>query len=165
VEKILDRPQNEQSTPMIELLLLMQLSQSSIAQGKAPDLNDVTAFVAAAKSVTLSGAARDMGLPTSTVSGALTRLEEHVGILLIRRSQRGLGLTDAGKEYLTSCGRALRSLLEGSELVERQRVNPSGLLRVAAPVCFAKNTLAPLLATQELLCGFEMKYCGCFSCA
>jgi DNA-binding transcriptional LysR family regulator len=57
-----------------------------------------------------------------------------------------LVLTDAGKEYLTSCRRALRSLREGSELVERQRVNPSGLLRVAAPVCFAKNTLAPLLA-------------------
>ena len=47
--------------------------------GKALDLNDVTAFVAAAKAGTLSGAARDMGLPTSTVSRALTRLEEHVG--------------------------------------------------------------------------------------
>jgi len=32
--------------------------------GKAPDLNDVTAFVAAAKAGTLSAAARDMGLPT-----------------------------------------------------------------------------------------------------
>jgi molybdenum-dependent DNA-binding transcriptional regulator ModE len=74
--------------------------------GKAPDLNDVTAFVAAGKAGTLSGAARDMGLPTSTVSRALTRLEEHVGVLLIRRNQRGLVLTDAGKEYLTSnCGR------------------------------------------------------------
>jgi DNA-binding transcriptional LysR family regulator len=114
--------------------------------GKAPDLNDVTAFVAAAKAGTLSGAAKDMGLPTSTVSRALTRLEEHVGVLLIRRNQRGLVLTDAGKEYLTSCRRALRSLRDGSELIERQRVNPSGLLRVAAPVCFAKNTLAPLLA-------------------
>jgi LysR family transcriptional regulator, transcriptional activator for dmlA len=114
--------------------------------GKAPDLNDVTAFVAAAKAGTLSGAARDMGLPTSTVSRALTRLEEHVGVLLIRRNQRGLVLTDAGKEYLTSCRRALRSLRDGSELIERQRVNPSGLLRVVAPVCFAKNTLAPLLA-------------------
>jgi len=114
--------------------------------GKAPDLNDVTAFVAAARAGTLSGAAREMGLPTSTVSRALTRLEEQVGILLIRRSQRGLALTDAGKDYLTSCRRALRSLREGSELVERQRVNPSGSLRVAAPVCFAKNTLAPLLA-------------------
>ncbi|MBB5319373.1 LysR family transcriptional regulator [Tunturibacter empetritectus] len=64
--------------------------------GKAPDLNDVTAFVAAAKAGTLSGAARDMGLPTSTVSRALTRLEEHVGVLLIRRNQRGLVLTDVG---------------------------------------------------------------------
>ena len=114
--------------------------------GKAPDLNDVTAFVAAAKAGTLSGAARDMGIQTSTVSRALTSLEEHVGVLLIRRNQRGLVLTDAGKEYLTSCRRALRSLRDGSELIERQRVNPSGLLRVAAPVCFAKNTLAPLLA-------------------
>ena len=88
--------------------------------GKTPDLNDVTAFVAAAKAGTLSGAARDMGLPTSTVSRALTRLEEHVGVLLIRRNQRGLVLTDAGKEYLTSCRRALRSLRDGSELIERQ---------------------------------------------
>ena len=39
--------------------------------------------------------------------------------LLVRRSQRGLALTDAGKEYLLSCKRALRVLREGREAIER----------------------------------------------
>jgi LysR family transcriptional regulator, transcriptional activator for dmlA len=48
------------------------------------------------------GAARDLGLPTSTVSRAITRLEGALGLLLVQRSPRGFLVTDAGKEYLHS---------------------------------------------------------------
>ena len=81
-----------------------------------PDLNDVRIFVEAGRAGTLTAAAREMKLPTSTVSRALTRLEKHLGVLLVQRSRRGLVITDFGREYLQTCRRAMRILKEGNEL-------------------------------------------------
>ena len=109
------------------------------------DLNDVRTFVAVAQAGTLTAAAKELQLPTSTVSRALTRLEQHLGVLLVQRSPRGLVLTDSGKEYLQSCRRALQTLRHGSQLVEGRRSRPSGLIKVACPVTMARDVLAPLL--------------------
>jgi LysR family transcriptional regulator, transcriptional activator for dmlA len=109
------------------------------------DLNDIRTFVAAAEAGTLSGAAGALHLPTSTVSRSLTRLEKRIGLLLVRRSQKGLALTDVGRQYLVSCGSALRKLREGDDLLEMHRANPGGVLRVECPVTMARDVLAPLL--------------------
>jgi DNA-binding transcriptional LysR family regulator len=109
------------------------------------DLNDVRTFVAIAQAGTLTAAGREMDLPTSTVSRALTRLEQHLGALLVQRSPKGLVLTDSGKEYLQSCRRALQTLRHGGELLEGRRSSPSGLIKVACPVTMARDVLAPLL--------------------
>jgi molybdenum-dependent DNA-binding transcriptional regulator ModE len=79
------------------------------------DANDVVMFVAAAEAGTLSGAAKELGVPTSTVSRSLTRLEQSLQMLLINRSSKGFALTDAGTEYLESCRHALRALSDGNE--------------------------------------------------
>src|SRR5450631_250671 len=71
------------------------------------DLNDVRTFVLAAQAGTMSAAAKTLHQPASTVSRSLTRLERHLGVLLAHRGPKGLGLTDAGKEYLLACRRAL----------------------------------------------------------
>jgi LysR family transcriptional regulator, transcriptional activator for dmlA len=109
------------------------------------DLNDIRTFVAVAQAGTLSAAARDLKLPTSTVSRSITRLEKSLGLLLVQRSPRGLILTDDGKEYLLSCKRALRSIRDGGELMEERRGNPAGLIRVSCPVTMARHVLAPIL--------------------
>jgi LysR family transcriptional regulator, transcriptional activator for dmlA len=109
------------------------------------DLNDVRTFVAAGQAGTLTAAARQLQLPASTVSRALTRLEKRLGVLLMQRSPRGLVLTDSGKEYLESCRRALQTLRHGRELLESRRSSPSGLIKVVCPVTMARDVLAPLL--------------------
>jgi len=109
------------------------------------DLNDVRTFVAVAQAGTLTAAAKEMHLPASTVSRSLTRLEKQVGVLLVQRSPRGLLMTDSGKEYLQSCRRALRTLKDGGELLERRRASPSGLIKVACPSTMAREVFAPLL--------------------
>ncbi|MEO6911729.1 MAG: LysR family transcriptional regulator [Edaphobacter sp.] len=111
----------------------------------ALDLNDIRTFVAAAEAGTLSAAARQLQVPVSTVSRSLTRLEKHLGVLLVRRSSRGLALTDSGREYLQPCRRALRTLKDGSDLLGHQRSQPRGLLRIACPITMARDLLAPLL--------------------
>jgi len=109
------------------------------------DLNDVRTFVAVAQAGTLTAAAKELQRPASTLSRALTRLEQHLGVLLVQRSPRGLVLTDSGKEYLQVCRRALQTLKHGRELAEGRRSRPSGLIRVACPVTMARDVLAPLL--------------------
>jgi LysR family transcriptional regulator, transcriptional activator for dmlA len=109
------------------------------------DLNDVRTFVSVAQAGTLTAAAKELHCPASTLSRALTRLEKYLGVLLMQRGPRGLILTDAGKEYLQSCRRALENLQHGHDIVESRRSSPSGLLKVACPVTMARDTLAPLL--------------------
>lgn len=109
------------------------------------DLNDVHTFVTVAQAGTLTAAAKELHIPASTVSRSLTRLEQHLGVLLVLRSPRGLVLTDSGKEYLQSSRRALQALRHGSQLIERRRSMPRGLIKVACPVTMARDVLAPLL--------------------
>jgi len=116
------------------------------------DLNDIRSFVTVALAGTLTAGARELHLPTSTVSRSLTRLEKHLGVLLVRRSPRGLVLTDSGREYLLSCRRALRTLKEASDLLEIGRTGPRGLIKVACPIHMAREVFAPLL--KEFLTRF-----------
>jgi DNA-binding transcriptional LysR family regulator len=109
------------------------------------DLNVVRCFVAAAHAGTMTAAAKALNLPTSTVSRSVNRLEKHLKVLLVRRSSKGVVLTDSGKEYLQACKRALRALKEGGELLESQRSRPSGLLKIACPITMARDVLSPLL--------------------
>jgi DNA-binding transcriptional LysR family regulator len=109
------------------------------------DLNDVRSFVTAAQAGTLSAAAKRLQQPASTISRSLTRLEKHLGVLLVRRGPRGLVLTDEGKEYLLSCRRALRTLNDGGQQLEARRSDPSGVIKVACPVTMAREIIAPLL--------------------
>src|SRR5580692_9200084 len=109
------------------------------------DLNDVRTFVTVAQAGTLTAAAKESGIPASTVSRALTRLEKHLNVLLVQRSPRGLVLTDSGKDYLQSCRRALRTLKDGGELLEGRRSSPGGSIKVACPVTMAREVFAPLL--------------------
>ena len=109
------------------------------------DLNDVRTFVIAAQAGTLSAAGKTLNQPASTVSRSLTRLERHLGVLLAQRGPKGLVLTDAGREYLLSCRRALRTLTDGGEFLEARRSDPSGTIKIACPLTMARELLAPLL--------------------
>ncbi len=108
------------------------------------DLNDIRLFVVAARQGSLSAAARELRQPVSTLSRALTRLEKHFGLLLVRRGARGLVLTEAGQQYLAACKRALHSLREAAARIEESRSNPSGIVKVACPVTMARDVVMPL---------------------
>jgi DNA-binding transcriptional LysR family regulator len=107
------------------------------------DLNGVRTFVAIARAGTPTAAAKEVQLPTSTVSRALTRLEKHLGVLLVQRSPRGLSMADSGKEYLQSCRRALRTLKDGGELAFARA--QAGSLRWLVPSQWHREVFAPLL--------------------
>lgn len=59
-------------------------------------IQEMTIFAALAERTSLASVARHFGLSTATVTRALSRLEQRLGVLLVIRTTRSLRLTDAG---------------------------------------------------------------------
>lgn len=62
-----------------------------------PDLSAFQAFVSVVDAGSLTRAAAELGIPRTTIARRLTRLEEDLGVRLIKRTTRSLHVTDAGE--------------------------------------------------------------------
>ena len=99
----------------------------------ALDLNDVALLVRVIQVRSFSAAARERGVPVSTVSRRIARLEATLGIRLVERSTRHLSLTDAGRTYFDHAERAVDDLAQGTERVRELQTEPRGRVRIIAP--------------------------------
>lgn len=110
------------------------------------DLNHLAVFVAVAEASGISAAAKKLGLPKSSVSRALSSLEAELGVQLVLRTTRQVSLSTAGAALYDRVAPQLAALQSTvSELPEREK-QPSGLLRVTAPVDFGAMVLAEIVA-------------------
>lgn len=107
-------------------------------------LDEAAVFVRVVERGSFSAAARELGVPTSTVSRQVQRLEDALGVSLVTRSTRSLSLTDAGAEYHRQIAPAIVAVREAGELVRGQAVEPSGHLRLTAIVDLS-DWLGPLI--------------------
>jgi DNA-binding transcriptional LysR family regulator len=109
------------------------------------DLNDIGVFVAVVDAGSFTGASRRLGLPRSTVSRRVARLERTLGSRLLHRTTRRLRLTDLGATYYERCAAALAQLDEAQSLVRAAQAEPRGKLRFSAPHDLGGH-LAPVIA-------------------
>ena len=109
------------------------------------DLSDLRIFVRIAELGSVSGAARALSLPKSSVSRSLGRLEEVAGSALIERSTRHFRLTDAGDMLLRHARRILEDVGEAENALSGMIGVPRGTLRVTAPFTFTVGLLTPML--------------------
>lgn len=110
------------------------------------DLNEMAIFVHVVEAGSFTGAAKNLGLPKSTVSRKITQLEERLGIRLIQRTTRSLRLTDTGNAYYNHCARILSEIEEANIAVTQMQSTPTGTLRITAPVLFGSTVLSSLVA-------------------
>jgi DNA-binding transcriptional LysR family regulator len=107
--------------------------------------SDMAAFVRIVEAGGLAPAARDLGVTPSAMSKQLARLEARLGVRLLTRTTRRIGLTPEGETYLAR-SRDILSLIEAAEQdVTAGRGRPGGLLRVNTGTAFARHRLIPLL--------------------
>lgn len=109
------------------------------------DLAHLRAFARIADLGSVSGAARSLGMPKSSVSRSLSRLEEVVGAALVERSTRHLRLTDAGLLLHRHAGRILDDVNEAENAIGGLIGKPSGTLRISVGFTFAAGPLASML--------------------
>lgn len=108
-------------------------------------------FVRVVEAGSFVRAADQLGLSNTATSRLVADLETHLGARLLNRTTRSLSLTDAGRAYYERCLPLLAELEETEALVGGQTLNPSGLLRLTAPIAFGAERLAVLLAGFKVL--------------
>lgn len=109
------------------------------------ELSDLRSFVRITDLMSVSAAARALGLPKSGVSRALARLERDVGVMLVDRSTRHLRLTDAGTHFRPHALRILADVEEAGAALDGLGSVPAGSLRVSLPFTIATALVAPML--------------------
>lgn len=109
------------------------------------EIDDMRTFVEAASSGGFTRAAERLRLAKSVVSRRIARMEGALGVQLLRRTTRGITLTEAGAEFKARCERILAEFEEATDAIAAHRSEIVGRLRLAAPNSIA-SLLAPTLA-------------------
>jgi DNA-binding transcriptional LysR family regulator len=110
------------------------------------DWSDMRIFLAIARSGSLGGAARQLGVSHPTVGRRLQVLEQSSGQSFFLRTAQGLVLTDSGERILS-----LAQDMEDSALAIERRLaghgdQPEGVLRISSADWFACHVLSPVLS-------------------
>lgn len=116
------------------------------------DLNTLIIFRRVIELESLSKTAEELGINASTVSRKIVELETFYGVKLLHRTTRALTLTEEGRTFYNYC-QSIGDLLQRSENeIMHTQSEPTGTLKVVAPVDFGN------LALQKLLTQFAKKY-------
>jgi DNA-binding transcriptional LysR family regulator len=94
----------------------------------------IPVFVKVVEAGSFSAAARLLNMPKTTVSAKIAALEKRLELKLIQRTTRRLHVTEAGMKYFRHCANAMREMELGEAALQSAQGEPTGLLRVTAPI-------------------------------
>lgn len=106
---------------------------------------DLGFFTALAMAGSLSGAAREMRVTTAAVSKRLSQMERRLGVPLVNRTTRRMGLTVEGEILLHHARSILAEMADLEQQLGTSHTTPSGLLRVNATLGFGRDHIGPLM--------------------
>jgi DNA-binding transcriptional LysR family regulator len=110
------------------------------------DFGDLLVFTKVVEVESLTRAGQLLGMPKSTVSRRISRLESHLGAQLLLRNSRAVTVTPDGALFFEYCLRSLGVLRDGERALQSQQRRPQGLVRLAMPHALGQTLLPNLLA-------------------
>lgn len=93
-----------------------------------------------------TAAAARLGVSKAAMSQHMADLERKAGVTLVRRTTRSVQLTEAGQRLVDDTRAQFEHIAQSFAQVRDLAGVPRGLLRVTAPVAFARQQLVPRLA-------------------
>src|ERR1700743_1779595 len=96
-------------------------------------LSGLSELLLVAEKRSFRAAAAELRVSPSAVSQSVRALEERVGVRLLQRTTRGVGLTEAGARFIARLEPALTRVREAFESLGELRDRPAGTLRLSLP--------------------------------
>ncbi|ATQ70006.1 MULTISPECIES: LysR family transcriptional regulator [Methylosinus] len=122
-------------------------------------LEAMRVFVAVADAGSFTAAAERLDLSRAMASKHVMDLEARLGVRLLDRTTRSVGVTEAGAAYATRCREILDAIATAEQEATSRAAEPVGRLRVSAPSFFGARFVAPLVAAfaeRHLRVGVEL---------
>ncbi|MCJ9723475.1 LysR family transcriptional regulator [Agrobacterium sp. SHOUNA12C] len=116
------------------------------------DFDGLALFIRIAQAGGLASAERATGIPKATLSRRLSALEESLNVRLVRRTKKGVILTEQGQQLFDRSQTAFMLAEQAVAEVQDERVALSGTVRLSLPPDMAIAVLAPALI------GFKTRY-------
>ena len=112
----------------------------------------IALFMSTIETGSFSATAKKHATDPSTVSKAIKRLEEQLGLQLLYRSTRQLSLTSAGQKYADTVGSLYQQLESCEHELKSANNSYSGALKINLPVSYGRVYMLPMLSQ------FKMSY-------
>ena len=109
------------------------------------DLNDFFYFAQVVERRGFTAAGRTLGMPKSTLSYRVKKLEAELGVRLINRTSRHFAPTQAGEEFYRHAAGVVRAADEAESLVRQRVKEPFGVVRFTAAIGTAQFALRGIL--------------------
>ncbi len=108
-------------------------------------LKSMEVFVAVVDKGSFVAAANALDISTVMVTKHVAALEKRVGVKLLNRTTRSLGLTEIGEHYYLQSRQILELFAQANDSTELMRSSVRGSLKISAPLAFGSECLAPAL--------------------
>jgi len=110
------------------------------------EIINLQTFVTVVEIGGFSRAAKKLDSTTAAVSRRVAALEKRLGTRLLNRTTRTMSLTEAGERYYRDVVDILRALEEADARAAGEAADPTGTLRITAPLSFGIRRLGPVLS-------------------
>jgi DNA-binding transcriptional LysR family regulator len=114
------------------------------------DLNTLYYFTQVVEHGGFAPAGRALDMPKSKLSRRIAELEERLGVRLLHRTSRHCSLTEIGQAYYQRCLAMRVEAESAAELIERNRSEPQGLVRISCPTALLNSWVGPMLTRYML---------------
>jgi DNA-binding transcriptional LysR family regulator len=109
------------------------------------NLGALSVFLTVVEERSFTKAAKRLAVSPSAISHSMRELEEDIGVRLLSRTTRSVGLTDAGEHLRTGLYPAFTETGDALNQVSGLRNKPAGRVRLLVPRMAASSVLAPKL--------------------
>jgi DNA-binding transcriptional LysR family regulator len=108
-------------------------------------VSDMIFFATVVRAGSFTAAARLLDVSKQTVSERVAKLEEHLGVRLLERTTRTMRVAEHAATYAAQCLAIAAQVDEANRDIQQRQIEPTGLLRVSAPVLYGRRFLAPVV--------------------
>ncbi|CCN45104.1 putative DNA-binding transcriptional regulator [Vibrio nigripulchritudo MADA3029] len=109
--------------------------------------DELEIFVSVVEHSSFSRAAAQLNVANSIVSRAIKKLEKKLGVVLLNRTTRRIGLTEEGRWFYEQSKSILQSMKDAETHLQNLKSTPSGMLNIDSSSPFMLHVIVPMVSS------------------